>query len=130
MIQRLNLKNLHYLVRWFVYAVIAITIIIDIVGISSVGVSNGMDLFGALALITIEIIFFGFMYAFGRICWALAYNKDRNTDFAFVWGITTGLLGAILYWIYTLFHQKNPDNWEPNTMNNNMEDDQVKRVRL
>jgi len=51
----------------------------------------------------------------GPACWGLAYNKDRNEDFAFIWGFTFGIPGAIIYWIYTLFYKKNPNNWDEGT---------------
>jgi hypothetical protein len=51
----------------------------------------------------------------GPWCWALAYNKDRNEDFAFIWGFSFGIPGLILYWLFTLFYKKNPNNWVEKT---------------
>jgi hypothetical protein len=48
----------------------------------------------------------------GPACWGWAYNKDRHEGFAFLWGFSFGLIGAAIYWIYTLFFTKNLDNWE------------------
>jgi hypothetical protein len=39
----------------------------------------------------------------GPVCWGWAWNKDRNEDFAFIWGLFLGIPGAVLYWIYSLF---------------------------
>ena len=51
----------------------------------------------------------------GPSCWGWAYNKDRNEDFAFIWGFAFGIPGAIIYWVYTLFYKKNPNNWDEGT---------------
>ena len=96
-------ENLHYVVRYLVYAWISFFVILSIVMLSP------------------NILFYlaiGFViqyYVCAIFCWQLAYNKDRNTDFAFVWGFFTTIFGAGLYWLYTIFRKKNPVNWESDT---------------
>jgi hypothetical protein len=118
-------KNLHPYVRYLVYAALAILILINIFMIGSAITAmgdpeNGVGFFellpGVLLIFTFTAIAFVIAYyVCGKTCWVLAYNKDRNTDFAFAWGFFSGILGTFFYWIYTLFLKKNPDNWELDT---------------
>lgn len=113
-------KNLHYLVRWLVYGGLIAALIFAgfgvLIAVYSLTVAS---MWGFVLGITVVIVSgLGFAipyYVFGHTCWAFAYNKDRNADFAFTLGFLTGMTGTVLYWIYTLFHKKNPDNWEPDT---------------
>jgi tetratricopeptide (TPR) repeat protein len=102
----LSFNNLHYLVRWLVNAVFVLMAINIVVAIYMESTRSG-------AVILFSIVgFLSGYYLFAPFCWTLAYNKDRNTDFAFAWGFLTGVFGTVPYWIYTLFLKKNPDNWE------------------
>ena len=94
-----DFKNLHFLVQWFVFIIVGLWLV------SSIVTGSGYRLI--VGGITLLLSYF----VFGQLCWTWAYNKDRNTNFAFAWGFATSLPGTIIYYIYILFRKKNPDNW-------------------
>jgi len=84
-----------------------IIIILAVIG----SISNDPIVFGGnIAKIAISFAIGWFIT--GPVCWEWAYKKDRNTDFAFLFGFFLSIPGAILYWIYQLFFKKKPDNLE------------------
>lgn len=42
----------------------------------------------------------------GPWCWKIAYEKGRNQTWAFAVGFFFAIPGAIVYWIYLLFHKQ------------------------
>lgn len=42
----------------------------------------------------------------GPWCWKIAYEKGRNQTWAFAIGLFFAIPGAIIYWIYLLFHKQ------------------------
>jgi hypothetical protein len=60
------------------------------------------------AITTIRTIF-GFLIGWfwtGPWCWKIAYEKGRNQTWAFAIGFFFAIPGAIIYWIYLLFHKQ------------------------
>lgn len=57
---------------------------------------------------TIQVVV-GFLIGWfwtGPWCWKIAYEKGRNQTWAWSVGFFFAIPGAIIYWIYLLFHKK------------------------
>lgn len=51
-------------------------------------------------------------FIFGPLCWSFAYNKRRSEGFAYLVGFLFGVVGTLLYWLYTLmFENREKDDY-------------------
>jgi len=99
--QKFRFADLHPISK----AIFFIVLILAVIG----SISDNPIIFGGnIARLAISLAIGWFLT--GPACWEWAYNKGRNTDFAFLFGFFLSILGVILYWIYQLFFQKKPDN--------------------